>query len=209
MSTRSAELTAAQIEAIVQKLGGNEAALRFLHSELTATEPTRKWFEKEGVIYFSVTSDGTTGEEWIKRLEDKGFRVVDYTKSVLRSPDFKPTNGVTTEVALLKGMLFKDSNRITKEIRAKAADRKLETPNAEIACLIREQFTDEEIKAMGLTWIVVMHEPIKDSEGDPDLLCMGGYDDGRCLYVYYDKPHASLNREGGFAFAVSQVGTQI
>lgn len=204
----SADLTAGQLNAIVKKLGGHDAALKFLRGELSVSEPTRNWREEDGVIYFSVTSDGTTGEEWIKRLEDKGFRVGDYAKSVLRSPDFKPTTGVTTEVAVLKGMLFEDNDRITKKIRIEAANRNFQTPNAEIACLIRELFTDEEIKAMGLTWIVAMHEPIKDSGGDPALLGASRDGVGRWLDTYYVKPDDRWFRGRGFAFAVSQVGTQ-
>jgi hypothetical protein len=204
----SADLTAGQLNAIVKKLGGQEAALKFLRGELSVSEPTRNWREEDGVIYFSVTSDGTTGPQWIERLEGKGFRIGDYAKSVLRNEDFKPTSGVTTEVAVLKGMLFEDNKRITKNIRTEAANRTLETPNAEIACLIREKFTDEEIKAMGLTWIVAMHEPIKDSDGGPVLLSADRNDGGCWLGADDDEPGSRWNRESGFAFAVSQVGTQ-
>lgn len=206
----SADLTADQLNAIVKKLGGHEAVLKFLRGELSVSEPTRNWREEDGVIYFSVTSDGTTGEEWIARLEGKGSRVGDHAKSVLRSADFKPTTGITTEVAVLKGMLFEDNDRITKKIRTEAAaNRKLETPTAEIACLIRELFTDEEIKAMGLTWIAAMHEPIKDSDSGPRLLvAYRSSVGGSWLRTCCVKPDDRWVRESGFAFAVSQVGTQ-
>ena len=205
----SRDLTAGQLNAIVKKLGGHEAALKFLRGELSVSEPTRNWREKDGVIYFSVTSDGTTGEEWIARLEGKGFRVAEDSKSVLRSEDFKPTTGITTEVAVLKGMLFENNERITKNIRKVAGDRKLETPNAEIACLIREMFTDEEIKAMGLTWIIVMHEPIENTNGVPCLLRVFRGVGGLWLYPHRGEPDERYPRgSGGFAFAVSQVGTQ-
>src|SRR3989338_5485130 len=92
----SAGLTAGQLNAIVKKLGGHEMALRFLRDELSISEPARSWHEEDGVIYFSVTSDGTTGEEWIKRLESDGFRIGKHARQILRSLDFKPTNGVTT-----------------------------------------------------------------------------------------------------------------
>ena len=210
MSTEfaSAGLTAGQLNAIVKKLGGHDMALRFLRDELSVSEPTRSWREEDGVIYFSVTSDGTTGEDWIKRLEGNGFRVGDYAKQVLRSPDFKPTNGVTTEVAVLKGMLFEDNDRITKKIRAEADKRKLSKPNAELACLIREKFTDKEIEAMGLWYIVAMHEPINDSDGDPFLLSADRRGDGRWLSAYDGRPAYRWNRDNGFAFAVSQVSSQ-
>jgi len=70
----------------------------------------RSWREQDGVIYFTVTSDDTTGEEWIIRLEKKGYRVSNYAKSILRSDGFKPTKGVVTEIAVLKGILFSDSD---------------------------------------------------------------------------------------------------
>ena len=205
MSTEfaSAGLTAGQLNAIVKKLGGHDMALRFLRGELSISEPTRSWREEDGAIYFSVTSDGTTGEDWIKRLEGNGFRVGDYAKQVLRSPDFKPTNGVTTEVAVLKGMLFEDNDRITKKIRAEADKRKLSEPNAELACLIREKFTDKEIEATGLIWVVAMHEPINDSDGVPRLLGASRGDVGRWLHAYNDRPGSGWARDSGFAFAVS------
>ena len=206
MSTKfaSAGLTAGQLNAIVKKLGGHEMALRFLRDELSVSELIRNWRERDGIIHFSVTSDGTTGEEWIKRLESKGFRVGGYAKDMLFSKDFKPTSGVTTEVVVLKGMLFKDDDRITKKIRVEADKRKLEKPNAEVACLIREAFTDEKITAMGLVWVVAMHEPIKDSDGDPSILCADR--DGGCwLNACYDYHGYNWGRDYGFAFAVSQV----
>ncbi len=210
MSTEfaSADLTAGQLNTIVKKLGGHDGAIKFLQGKLTVSEPTRNWREQDGVIYLSVTSDGTTGPQWIERLEGKGFRLSNYAKSVLRSPDFKPTSGVTTEIAILKGMLFEDNDRITKKIRAEADKRKLTKPNAEVACLIRENFSDEEIEAMGLWWIVAMHEPIKDSDGGPVLLGAGRFGDGRWLGAYYGGPGDGWNCEGGFAFVVSQVGPQ-
>jgi len=203
----SAGLTAGQLNAIVKMLGGHDRALKFLRGELTVSEPVRRWGEENGVIFFSVTSDGTTGEEWVKRLESKGFHIGSYAKSVLRSADFKPTSGVTTEVAVVKGVLFKDDDRITKIIRAEADKRKLEKPNAEVACLIREKFSDEEIKAMGLGWMVIMHDPINNSAGDPDLLGAGRDGDGRWLDAYFGEPGYRWGRGHGFAFAVSQVSS--
>ncbi len=207
MSTEfaSAGLTAGQLNAIVKKLGGHDMALRFLRDELSVSELilTRPWREEDGVIYFSVTSDGMTGEDWITRLEGKGFRMGDYAKQVLRSPGFKPTNGVTTEVAVLKGMILEENDRTTKKIRAEAARRTLVKPSAELACLIREKFTDKEIEAMGLWRIVAMHEPINDSDDDLDLLRADLSDDCRWLGAYYGRPDSRLDRGSGFAFAVS------
>lgn len=199
------DLNLGQIEAVVNKLGGMDGVNKFLRGELIVSEPARRWREENGIIYFSVTSDGTTGEEWIARLENKIFRVGDYAKSVLRSKSFKPTSGATYEIAVLKGELFIDSDRTTKTIRKEAKNRKFSTPNAEIVCLIREKFSDKELETMGLYWIVVMHEPIKDSDGDPILLSVSRGDDGSWLGAHYDNPDNKWLRGYGFAFVVSQV----
>jgi len=183
----------------------NEAVRLVNSGEWTLTGSVQRWTEKDGIIYFSVTSDGTTGEQWITRLESKGFRVSDYAKSILRSKSFKPTSGVTSEIAVLKGELFSDNERITKNIRKDAKNRKFTTPNAEVACLIREKFTDKELEAMGLYWIVAMHEPIKDSGGDPTLLNASRLGDGSWLDARYAYPGSEWDRARGFAFVVSQV----
>ena len=200
----SAGFTAGQLNAMVKKLGGPDAAMKFLRGELIVCESTCSWRERDGVIYLTVTSDGTTGPEWIDRLAKKGFRIGTYAESVLRSTDFKPTTGVTYEIAVLKGMLFNDSDRITKKIRAEAATRKLTAPNAEVACLIRENFSDKELETMGLYWVVVMHEPIKDSDGDLELLIVNRCNDGSWLDTDCDNPGDRWDRIDGFAFVVSQ-----
>jgi hypothetical protein len=183
-------------------------AVRMMNAgELQVSVIKPKWHEKDGIIYFSVTSDGTTGEEWITRLESKGFRVSNYAKSILLSKEFKPTSGVTTEIAVLKGLLFEDGNRITRKIRSFAIRRKLKTPNTEVACLIREAFSDKELEAMGLIWIAVMHKPIKDSDGDPGLLGVSRYGDGSWLLTSYGNPDGGWNGDDGFAFALSQVSS--
>jgi len=198
------ELNLGQIEAVVNKLGGMDGVNKFLRGELIVSESVRRWREENGIIYFSVISDGTTGEGWIARLESNSFRVVEYAKSVLRSKDFKPTNGIIYEIAVLKGELFSDNERITKNIRKDAKNRKFTTPNAEIACLIREKFSDKELEAMGLYWVVAMHEPIEDSDGGPELLSASRVGVGSWLYTYYGGPDGKWSRDGGFAFVVSQ-----
>jgi hypothetical protein len=203
----SANLTMGQLNAIVKLLGGEGNALRFLRGELTVSEPVRRWREQDGVIYFSVTSSGMTGPQWIEYFAKKGIQLSSWAKDVLLSPDFKPTNGVTTEVAVLKGMLFTDNNRITSKIRAEADKRKLIKPEAELGCLIRDMFTDAEIEVMGLVWIVAFHEPIKDSDGYPLLLAADRGGVGHWLSACYGKPGRRWYSGGGFAFAVSQVSS--
>ena len=203
----SAGLTAGQLNAIVKMLGGEEGALRFLRGELVVSKPARRWREEDGVIYFTVTSDGTTGPDWITRLEKQGFRIGSYVKRVLLSSAFEPTNGVATKIAVLKGEFFEAGDRVTENIRAAATRSGFVPPSAEAACLIREMFTDKEIEAMGLWWIVIMHEPINDSDGVPSLLGAGRGGVGRGLDARFGDPGRRWGCGGGFAFAVSQVSS--
>jgi len=172
---------------------------KFLRKEPTWT---RRWREE---IYFDVASDGTTGPQWIARLEAKGFRLSKWAKDLLNSKEFQPTSGVTYQIAVIRGTRFSDDDRITSKIRDEAERRGWAKPNPEVACLIREMFSDEELEAMGLWWIVVFHEPIEDSDGDPRLLATNRVGVGRWLSAFYVRPGDNWNSEDGFAFAVSQV----
>lgn len=197
-----AEVLPSELNALVKDLmhqmgidDPNEAVRRVTSKEWVVVQSNRRWQEQNGVIYFSVMSDGTTGSEWITRLK----KMDDYTESVLLSSDFKPTTDITYKIAVLRGMLFADGNRTTNEIRAEAARRNLPTPPAEVACLIRETFSDKEIKAMGLWRIITMHEPIKDSVGRLGLLSADRDGSGCWLRTYYGPGYGWLH-EYGFAF---------
>ncbi len=165
------------------------------------------WRVQDGVIYLpELVSDGTAGEVWIPRLEGKGFRVSDYAKSVLRSPDFRPTDGVTYGIAVLPGKLFSDADRSTSKIRADAERRGFTKPHPEVACLIREKFSDDDLEDMGFWWLVTMHEAIEDKDGAPRLLDAYRFGGGRWLGADYDGPGDRWGRDDGFAFSVPQAG---
>ncbi len=162
------------------------------------------WFEKDGVIYFTVTSNGKSGKEWIKHFESKGIKIGDYASKILLK--IKPSKkGTVTQIAVIKGEFFSDHNRIMSNIRIEADKRKFEKLNAEVECLIRDMFTDEEIEKMGLSWIVIMHEPIKDSDGDSIFLYAGRLDDGSWLRTLQTRFDGRWLRKDGFAFASQQV----
>ncbi|PCI19203.1 hypothetical protein COB64_04140 [Candidatus Wolfebacteria bacterium] len=203
------KLNLGEIEALVNKLGGMKIVDGILDGslEFQVIKPEKRWREEDGILHLTLApSDGTTGPEWINRLKDDGHKVSDYAQQVLNSDDFKPTKGVTYNLAIIKGEKFEDSHRITKNIRKMADNKGYIKPNAEVACLIREQFSNEELEEMGLIWIVAMHEPIKDSDGDPRLL-RAGRNGGGWLDGCWGKPDARWYRGDSFAFVASQVST--
>jgi hypothetical protein len=197
------------LEAIVNKLGGEEAGDAFLRGELTVVRHVPKWTEHDGFIDFQFTTDGCTGPDWITRTEAKGNRVGDVAKRILLSKRFKPTIGRIVRVRVLKGELFADNERYTKTIRTRAYRKyKLKKLNLEDACYIREMFTDKELEEMGLWAIIAMHDPVTDSDSDPGLLGTFRHGDGRDLNACYVNPGVKWGRGHGFAFALAQVSAQ-
>jgi hypothetical protein len=162
----------------------------------------------EGNIHFTVTSNGMTREQWEQHLDGRGLRLSDWGRNVLRRASEAPTNGVTYNIVVRPGKKINDSDRITKKIRAAAVKKGWVKPHWEVACLIRDTLSDEQLEQMDLWYIVTMHEPIEDSGGGPYLLYSRRNDVGLWLYASYGRPDGYWFGGGGFAFAVPQVGTQ-
>lgn len=210
-----AEVTAGRLNALVKKImqqtgvsDPNEAVRLVNSGEWIISKPTYPpWYEENGIIYFSVTSEGVSGKNWIERLKSKGFDVDDCAKEILNSPDFAVTSGVTTKVAILKD--FGENDRTTNKIRFKADEGKLFKPRAELACLIRDKFTDKTIKSMGLITVVVMHKPINDFDNFPSLLSVHCGHNGRLLEALSGRSDHQWYPATGFAFAVSEVSPTV
>ncbi len=194
------------VEAVFNKLGGIDGARRFLRGELVLSVPVRSWTAENGISRFSVTSDGATGPEWINWFDTNDYQLDDDAKTLLVSDKFRPTNGVTYQVCVLKGERYEDQKRITKEICADAQQLKLSEPPLELACLIRKMFTNERVQEMGLCWIVIMHKAVKLS-GALRLLGVACCDGVGRLRTYYAYPADDWNCEFGFAFLASQVSS--
>lgn len=208
------DFTRGQIDAVLMKIGqdagmGTSDGIRaFLAGKLVAKPVTTSWHRSNGWIFFKMSCEiGLNGEEWITRLEAKGAHVDDCTKKILRSPDFRSAWRKEVGVVVLDGAVFNNDDRITKNIRAYAQQMNLLIhgyPSAELACLIRERITDEDMEKMGLFSIVTMHEPIKGSDGKPQLLVADRYSAGYRLSSNFAGPDHRWGRDEGFAFVASQ-----
>jgi hypothetical protein len=168
--------------------------------ESTVSKPSRRWRERRNIVYLKITTDGTTGPQWVERLEKKGFRLTKYAKNILLSPEFKPTSGITMNIAILRGIIFEEDDRTTKKILVEAENRGLMRPNAEAACIIREILTDRETRNLDLWWVAVMHQPVKDMTDISRLLDMYWDNTGRWLDADYDTPDFRWGIKFGFVF---------
>ncbi len=93
----------------------------------------------DGVLVHPVISQGTTGEEWIKIHQKKGY-VSDQTKSILRSPNFNPTTGVKTYVVIFKVPAHR--KHVPNKIRTEAIKRGWKIPDTEVSQLFRARYRD-------------------------------------------------------------------
>ena len=171
-------------------------------------ENQKKWwrekdYEGNSIIRFTVTSDGKTGPEWVKYLKDNGYELSEHkyhlkAKEIINSNDFVRSNNITYDVVVLKGNTVRDSSRCFERILREGKKRKYEQPPIEVACLIREKFTDEEIKKMGLWMIMIMHGPIKNHKGSYNIMCIDRDEQKKCISVY--SACWKLDWNDGFAF---------
>lgn len=210
--------TIGQVEAVWNKLGGEKGVQCFLagNSEVVvknhlsiAPKPVKWVIDPDGDIHFNVTSNGLTPEQWEQHLLSRDFRLSGYARNVLRRAREAPTNGEVYHIVVRPGSKIDSFYLVTEKIRVAAERKGWLTPHWEVACLIRDTFTDEQLKVMGLCYIVTMHNPIKDfSSGNQDLLFSYLLDDGLWLLSYSVGHDYSWDYEGGFAFVVPQVGSK-
>ncbi|MEX0930497.1 MAG: hypothetical protein WDZ79_02335, partial [Candidatus Paceibacterota bacterium] len=67
---------------------------------------------------------------------------------------------------------------------------------------IRESVSDKQMEEMGLWYIAALHDPIKDADGDPFVLCADRDGDGRWLNASRARPGRHWRGFGAFAFLV-------
>ena len=151
---------------------------------------------------FEIITDGRSGEQHVTGLEVRGDRVGDYAKKLLLGEKFVATNGLPYRLALITGDEFEDDQRTNEKIRAEAAERGYLDPPVELAPYVREMFSNEDLEQMGLRILVIMHQPIADSDGSLRLLGLDHRDGGRWLDAFRGNPGFRWRRDRGFLFLV-------
>lgn len=216
------DFTRCQLDAALMKIGqdvglGTADGIRaFLAGELVVSRrshPPQSLRKENGIISFSVgPTDGTTGQEWIPRLKSANILIDVGAEVVLHSPRFWTTSGVVSDMVVIDGGIFgsrllssQDVYDYAKKFRTPDG-RKLVMSKAEQACLIRELLTDQEIEAMGLRTLIVMHTPIENTRGELWQLCVARDGKAPLLSAWYT-PLGSLTCSAcgnGFVFGVEQ-----
>jgi|GEM_PF-1630501 len=135
------------LEKIMDQIGGDNVveAVKLINSGKVVVANIKTWKEKKCFAFFSVTSDGASGPQWISRLSSKGIAIDDFFKSRLLSDDFKPTSGVTTKLTVIKSEFEREE---FKNLSKKVQENGLKIPSWETLCLVRENFSALQIVEM-------------------------------------------------------------
>ncbi len=132
----------------------NKAVKLINSGKWVAAEWDRSWHRENGLIRFSVgPTDGATSDQLVSRLEARN--VLSFADQGFYS-GCESSKGIVTEIAVLPGTLFPHKKPRTNNFLTEVKNRGLLKPSRKIAFLIAEKFTHNEIKAMGLGYIIVM-----------------------------------------------------
>lgn len=155
------------------------------------------------IVLCTVTSEGTSGETCIERLESADYKLSDNAVEVLRAPGVIPNACTTYQIVVIPGTQFSDENRTQKKALEKATAAGLQQPSPEAACILRELSAPEQEEEGDTTIhqrLIIMHTPIKDRNEHPRLLGVNLDPKSRHLYTYLSEPEQKRPRHFGFVF---------
>lgn len=165
---------------LVEQVGGVETAKRIVCRDLqvsTQEASNAEWeIDQFGCACFSVESDGRWPEEWNDFLDYHGRPAGKHAKKALSLPDLPPpTIGVKYKVRVILGssLLIQDEMKAagmkrinTQLVRDIGQSLGLGAPHWEVACLMAEMFTDEDMRKMGVTKALnILSDPIPGLKG--------------------------------------------
>jgi len=175
--------TLGQVEAVFNKLGGDDGVRRFLAGELVVKETERQ------LKVWKTIKLGTglkTADDFRRALKDDGFNISDWASDILGKPAFKAADE-DTEVDLVKVTVaelgFKNGAR-HNQIYERAKELGLGLCPPEVGPQLRLQYQDQP----NGEWILVAMEPIVDSDGDPRLFLVERSDSGLWLSSFWGDP---------------------
>lgn len=167
-------------------------------------QPPLLFREVEGEIRLPLYhSRSLTGHRWFVRLRLKGLSV--YDRKAFCSDSFEPVRH-DTEVAVIRSSFFHSSDITIRNAWLEAQRRNHSKLQAEAACILFEQLTEEDLAIMGLDWIMfILRKPVKDFNDNTSFLVIHRdshyHNHGRylCSCPAYDC--TPWDEKGGFAFA--------
>ncbi len=192
-----------QIEAVINKLGGQENFERLLtcnsvnvtfsdgKAEVVTTDPITS-------IWRTITIGNIARDQFGSMLKERGMNVSDWSVDIMKQGAFtvaeqeEQIDLVNVSVAELG---FDKAIRYDA-ICARAKERGLELCPPEVGPQLRLQYLDQSLGE----WLRVAMEAIRGSDGDLNVFRVEHHDDGLWLGSYYGKPDDLWYPGGRFVF---------
>ncbi|TAL50662.1 hypothetical protein EPN81_02260 [Patescibacteria group bacterium] len=171
-------------------------------------------FPEERIRRYNIEIGGKDEHELKKHLEHNGYRIGDYTKSMMKHDDFrrslrepdltqpdwkkwkiKSPEEITLIRLRVEDLGFPDG-ATTQEIFDRAILLGLELCPPEVGPQFRLQYVNQPMNE----YIRVGMRQITDSDGDPHVFSVGRDDDGSWLYSLWAEPAGRWNADSEFVF---------
>lgn len=190
---------------ILNRFNLSKRAKGFVRDTLLKREGVSKWFVDGRIVYLAISSNGLTGRDLLRVLNESNIEFDQKVLSMLMSSDYITSNNTTIIVAIINGRLFQDRYRTSSRAKAYAKEKRFYAIGAEAAVSIRLKFTNDCVRAMGFEKIVVMHEPIEDESGTLRLINISTTNNRQYLTARSDNNSNPWSFDTGFAFEVFRV----
>ena len=176
-------VTMGQVEAVINKLGGEDGMKRFLSGELVVKEIERKFNVWKTI---NLGTGLKTADDFRKALKDRGFNIGNWADDILGKPAFTAA-AEATEVDLVKVTVaelgFKKGAR-RDQIYERAKELGLELCAPEVGPQLRLQYQDQP----NGEWLLIGMELITDSDGNLYVFDVKRYDSELWLYGGWGNP---------------------
>ena len=176
-------VTMGQVEAVINKLGGEDGMKRFLSGELVVKEIERKFNVWKTI---NLGTGLKTADDFRKALKDRGFNIGNWADDILGKPAFTAA-AEATEVDLVKVTVaelgFKKGAR-RDQIYERAKELGLELCAPEVGPQLRLQYQDQP----NGEWLLIGMELITDSDGNLYVFDVKRYDSELWLYGGWSNP---------------------
>ena len=176
-------VTMGQVEAVINKLGGEDGMKRFLSGELVVKEIERKFNVWKTI---NLGTGLKTTDDFRKALKGRGFNIGNWANDILGKPAFTAATEAT-EIDLVKVTVaelgFKKGAR-RDQIYERAKELGLELCPSEVGPQLRLQYQDQP----NGEWLLIGMEPVADSDGDLNVFGVRRHDSGRWLDGHWGGP---------------------
>jgi hypothetical protein len=167
--------------------------------------------DQHGRIFVPLTGTGWTSAEWIARSDAGVFGLTKWARDVLTRPDYDAKHRLEPGKQYVVALMFGktefpvDADRSTANLQARGERDYGQSDDlrGELALLLREAISDEQLELWGIRYIAVLHEPIIDSIGCPRVLAVD-LDVDRTVVAFCGPPFGHWFDDGAFAVPVSQ-----